>query len=265
MSVLREQMEQDFMTIYLLVFLAASVLLLLIYKYDMYDREPWFMVLLAIFLGGLSAWVVGDAEDWAIGQSTAFDSIAIQAFIASSFEETCKLAVVLVIVFGFRRWFNDPMDGIVYGAMAGLGFALEESRFYLDLVLRTAPRPSDADLFGQEGIRLILHFLTGGLGGFGIGLIVSRIRQGKVILVGWLGAALVIHFLWDYACGLPQGDNGAVFQRSTAVVLMLFALLLFGIAVRVGNQWSATVHPPKGKSPPLFGWPFNLLFGKKRK
>lgn len=252
-------------TIYIIVLLAASVLAMLIYKYDMYDREPWYMYLLAIFLGGLSAWLVGDAEDWAIIRYDAIDSVAVQALIASTFEELSKLAVVVAILLLFGKYFNDPMDGIVYGALAGLGFALEESRFYLHLALRAIPPPSQADLFGQECTRLILHFLTGGLGGFGVGLIASRIRQGKVILTGWLAAALTIHFFWDYACGLPQGDNGAVFRRSSAVGLMLFALLLFGVAVKVGNQWSAAIHPPDGPIPRLFGWPFNLFFGRHKR
>lgn len=250
-------------TIYITVGLAAFVLIGLIYKYDMYDREPWFMFLLALVLGGFSAWWVGDAEDWAILRLDAVESLAIQAAIASVMEETAKLAIVLLIWAFFRRWFNDSMDGIVYGALAGLGFALEESRFYLDLVLRSAHRPSGADLFGQEVTRLILHFLTGGIGGFGLGLLATRVQKGAVILVGWLGAAFAIHFLWDYACGLPQGDDDGLFRRGTAVGLMLFALTLFGIAVRVGNRWSSLQHPASGKPPRLFGWPFNLWFRRK--
>ena len=250
---------------YIAILLAALFLVSLIYKYDMYDREPWFMLLLALFLGGLNAWVVGDAEDWAIFELHAINSIGLQALIASVFEEASKLAVVVVIWLVFRRWFNDPMDGIVYGALAGLGFALEESRFYLNLALSVSPQPPLADLFGQEATRLILHFLTGGIGGFGLGLIATQIRKGKRMLVGWVAAAFLIHFLWDYACGLPQGTNDAIFRRFSAVALMLFALALFGIAVRIGNLWSAAVHPPDGPLPGLFGWPFNLFFCEREK
>ena len=245
-------------TIYVIVLLTASVLLLLIYRYDMYDREPWYMILLTVFLGGASAWSIGYVEDWLIVQAGGGATIAGQALIAAVCEEACKVAIILFVALAFRRYFNDPMDGIVYGALAGLGFALEESRFYLELAPHMIPAPTRIQLFGQESIRLILHFLTGGLDGFGIGLIWAKVKQGRVILIGWLGASLGIHYLWDYACGLPQDSDG-VWQRSTAVLLMVFALILFGIAVMVGNLWSATAHPNNGSVPPLVRWPFTLL------
>ena len=114
--------------------------------------------------------------------------------------------------------------------------------------------------FNEESIRLILHFVTGGLDGFGIGFVWMKVRQGKIILPTWISASVAIHFLWDYACGMPQ-DADAVFQRSVAVLLMLFGLVLFGVAVYVGNVTSKTFHPPQdGERRRLVGWPFSLFF-----
>ena len=59
------------------------------------------------------------------------------------------------------------MDGIIYGAFVGLGFGLFESAFYIDLARSVYPPPTHVQLFGQEAIRLLLYFLTGGLAAFG--------------------------------------------------------------------------------------------------
>ena len=226
-------------TIHVIVLLAAVVLGLLIYKYDMYDREPWFLILLAVFLGGLSAWSIGYVEDWLILRTNVLESILGQALIASTCEESCKVAIIFFIALCFRSWFNDPMDGIVYGALAGLGFGLEESRFYLEMALNSGAVPSKMELFGQEAVRLLLHFLTGGIDGFGIGLVWAKfpveikVKNARLLFAIWLSVGFAVHFLWDYACGIPQGQ-ATMLPRLFAVVLMLVALIFFGAAVMVG-------------------------------
>ncbi|HEY4243136.1 MAG TPA: PrsW family intramembrane metalloprotease [Kofleriaceae bacterium] len=50
--------------------------------------------------------------------------------VAAAVEEACKILVVYFIVWG-RPEFDERMDGIVYAARAGLGFALVENVMYL--------------------------------------------------------------------------------------------------------------------------------------
>jgi RsiW-degrading membrane proteinase PrsW (M82 family) len=45
-------------------------------------------------------------------------------------EESSKYVAVRVSVYGSRA-FNEPMDGLVYGAIAGLGFAAPENLLYV--------------------------------------------------------------------------------------------------------------------------------------
>ena len=56
---------------------------------------------------------------------------------------------------------------------------------------------------------------------------------------------MLIHFLWDYACGLSTADDlgEVVFQRTSAVLLMLAAMALFRIAVWVSNKWASVLLP----------------------
>ncbi len=39
---------------------------LLVYRYDMYEREPWFMIVLAVGLGWAAMWLAGLAESWTL-------------------------------------------------------------------------------------------------------------------------------------------------------------------------------------------------------
>ena len=53
--------------------------------------------------------------------------------VAAGPEEAAKLACVLIVAWR-RPEFDERMDGIVYGARAGLGFALVENVVYLLII-----------------------------------------------------------------------------------------------------------------------------------
>lgn len=241
------------------VFLCAAILALLIYRYDLYEKEPWPLLLLVLFAGGLTGWLAGWIEDASLlAMGPRRESIAIQAGLASLTEELLKLLVVLAVALIFRREFNDPLDGLIYGAFAGLGAAVEESWFYLSL----AGEPA-AGMIGTEAIRLILHLFLGGLAGFGVGLARFRLPFWPGIFLAALSADLALHFAWDYFCGIPaQTEASQLTQRFYAIGLMLTALGAFGLSVYWGSRWSREVHAPES-SRRLWGWPFSLIFGPR--
>lgn len=248
------------MPIFLAVLLCAGVLAFLIYRYDLYEKEPWPLLVLTLIAGGLTGWLAGRIEDailLRLGEQGM--ELFTQAMLASVTEELLKLAVVLGVAFVFHREFNDPLDGLIYGAFAGLGAAVEESFFYVQL----ADDPGTA-LIGTELIRLLLHIFLGGLAGFGVGLARFRLPAWRGIFLAALSADLLLHFGWDYLCGIPaQSMEAALGQRFIAIGLMLTALLGFGLAVWWGSCWSRTVHAPQS-SKRLWGWPFSLIFESKK-
>ena len=119
------------MALYVALGLCALLAALLVYRYDLYEREPWYMVALAIVLGAAGMRLVGTVELVSLG---FVDTQVAVAALAALHEEAARLAIVIAIAFVFPRQFNDPMDGIVYGSMVGLGMALEESFFLLGLL-----------------------------------------------------------------------------------------------------------------------------------
>ena len=232
---------------------------LIVYRYDMYEREPWYMLLLALIAGMLSCLVIGYFEDYLFGILMLGEhQLGQQALLVAVSEELIKLLVVIGIAVVFRSQFNDPIDGLIYGAFVGLGFGLEESLFYLGL-------DSDnlrLDRFGEVPVRLLLHLLFGGLGGFAIGLarFPVRWRSWPLIFGICLGTAITIHALWDYWLGLRINDPlPDAWQQLIAISLMGTLTVTFGVLVVLGVRWSREKFVPKrGKR--LWGWPFSLLF-----
>jgi RsiW-degrading membrane proteinase PrsW (M82 family) len=108
---------------------------------DRLDRkrpEPPSLRRLVTFVGMLSvipAVIIELSLDKRLGASVApvitYQGSSFHAFIiAAMVEEACKIAVVYWVVWR-RPEFDERMDGIVYAARAGLGFALVENVMYL--------------------------------------------------------------------------------------------------------------------------------------
>ncbi len=115
---------------------------LLVNFIDRYEREPWFLRLAAFLWGAIIA------IPPALFIERNFDSIlqnlldpnsnellrvALQGLNAGITEETIKGLGLLLLFFVLRDEFDDVVDGIVYGALIGAGFAMIENFRYFAL------------------------------------------------------------------------------------------------------------------------------------
>jgi RsiW-degrading membrane proteinase PrsW (M82 family) len=208
---------------------------LLVYRYDLYDREPLRLLGLAAVLGAGAMALAGRSEQFTIERLGLEGHFALAAMAALQ-EETLKLLAVVALAVFARRHFNDPMDGIIYGSMAGLGAALEEGV----AMLRGRP-PGGAWLPPEEIVRLCGHLVMGGIGGFGVGQVRLRRRGGVLALGLGFGAAVCLHFGWDI---LALGGSLAPGASLFAAALMLGGFLLYGRLVAVASSWSQQVFSP---------------------
>lgn len=249
--------------IYITLFICAIFAGLLVYRYDLYEREPWWMIALAV-LGGAGVmvfcgWWEDLTLDW-IGHRT-FEPRTI-AIVAATHEELARFVIVVLLAFIFNRQVNDPMDGIIYGSMAGLGMAVNESLFYLDLI-----PPKGDSLPPSELVRLTGHLVMGGIGGFGVGVAVMRNRRAVWVVPGCLLLAIGLHFMWDWiAFDCLRGAGRTPVHIIGAISVMLFGLLFYGMLVVVGSDWSRRVFAPHSTKV-LWGWPVTVMLelvrGKK--
>jgi RsiW-degrading membrane proteinase PrsW (M82 family) len=204
---------------------------------------------LAVILGAAGMALAGRLEAVAF-RRFEMDGLVSLAFTGASFEESMKLVVVVLFAVTARRTFNDPMDGLVYGSMAGLGAALDEGA----AVLRLLP-PGSYLLPPPEMVRLCGHLVMGGIGGFGVGCVYLRGRRGSHVLVLSFLAAVLLHFGWDFlALRVDRGFALEARDRLLGAALMLVGLLLYGRLVAVGERWSHDLFAPD-PPPPGGRWP----------
>src|ERR1043165_6551942 len=103
---------------------------------DRYESEPAWMLATAFFWGALVATFVaylinstGGAIDSALAGPAAGNTFAL--VISAPIVEECTKATILFIFFFFKKdEFDGVIDGIVYGSLVALGFAMTENVLY---------------------------------------------------------------------------------------------------------------------------------------
>jgi len=216
----------------------------LIYRYDLYDREPWYVVVGVMAVAAAVMTVVGPAEDHAIrwiggGQPTAAD----MAVVAAVVEELARLVIVLALAFLLPKYFNDPMDGLIYGSVVGIGMALEEAT----VAAARGVTGSVLSTLGAEVVRIFGHLLMGGITGFGVGMI--RRRGGGRSWIGIAAAcvavAVAVHFCWDYlALSGAMYFDAEPWIVPASIGLMVVSMGVYGALVVVGSRSSRAVFAP---------------------
>jgi RsiW-degrading membrane proteinase PrsW (M82 family) len=103
---------------------------------DRYEKEPTWLLALAFLWGAGPAALLSvvlelflDASITAMSEGGTLATLASVSVNAPVVEESAKGIAILCLVLLFRREFDDVLDGIVYGAMIGFGFALSENLF----------------------------------------------------------------------------------------------------------------------------------------
>jgi RsiW-degrading membrane proteinase PrsW (M82 family) len=238
------------MAVYLILLLCALGIAVMVYRYDMYDREPVILLTLAAAAGVASYWLAGLVEDHFLARY-ATPPIVVHAAITGICEEVGKVLLVVMVAVACRPFFNDPIDGLIYGSFVGLGFGLGESFYAVSL---TGPEWYQVP---TEAVRLFLHTLMGGVGGYGIGLLVFPGRKASwpAWLVGGLLLAIMTHFLWNFYVGLVPVEQSGPQTQGAAVVLMLGLTGTYGFLVVTGTAHSRTVFAPDDRRS-VWGWPF---------
>ncbi|HZD11673.1 MAG TPA: PrsW family intramembrane metalloprotease, partial [Candidatus Binatia bacterium] len=200
---------------------------LVIYWFDHYEKEPIWLLTATFFWGAVPSVILALIASLAfsaplalIGGPSATNTI-MAVFIAPPVEETVK-AFALVAIFLMRREEIDSLlDGIIYGAMVGMGFAMVENIFYFVTVFQEQG-------VGAWGTTVFIRAVVFGLNHAlftsttGLGLAVSRFSRARLLrivtpIAGWSGAVM-LHAVHNLAASnggllclvLPFTDWGGV-------------------------------------------------------
>ncbi|MCR5013739.1 MAG: PrsW family intramembrane metalloprotease [Bacteroidales bacterium] len=110
--------------------LPVVLLLVFIYRQDKYEKEPIWMLVKA-FIGGILCIPLDLFLVNAIHYVFYAESVFYSAFIEAGFCEELSKFIILFLAIWWNKNFNEYMDGIVYAAFVGLGFACVENILYV--------------------------------------------------------------------------------------------------------------------------------------
>lgn len=169
-------------------------------SHDHGPKEPILALWLAFALGAVGALAAYYIENTFLTAASIGPGVSLRALLGTTMtiavvEESCKFIPLALFIYK-RRYFNEHTDGVIYFALAGLGFGLPENIMY---TLQQGAHTGS--------IRLILtpffHAATTGMVGYFLAKQKLGHRSFLFIIIPFL-CAIVLHGLYDF--GLLSGS-----------------------------------------------------------
>ncbi len=230
---------------FVLFSLYAIPFLQVVHQLDYLEREPPVLLAIAFGWGGLVATSLALSGNSAIHDiiaktvSPAFGDVWTPAIAGPSTEETAKALGVLVIVLLARHQLNSVLDGVVYGALIGLGFQVVEDFVY---AVNAVALAGDGDQLTPVAVVFLARGFLGGLwshtmftalAGAGIGYAVVSVHRSRWIRLGVavlaFAGAWTCHFVWNspllaeaFSYGLPGVLAAVLIKGSPGFLLVLY-------------------------------------------
>jgi RsiW-degrading membrane proteinase PrsW (M82 family) len=187
--------------ILLLIFIGVAVgLAWFLIGHDHGQKEPIAALWLALGFGLLGAVAASFLEGWFIPANdilpgTPYGTLLISSLGIGVIEEGCKFLPLALVLYK-KPYFNEHTDGVVYFALAGLGFGLPENILY---TLQFGTKTGAARLLMTP----LFHAATTGLLGY---CLIKRKLARRSPFGVWLPLAgvMVLHGLYDF--GLSSGS-----------------------------------------------------------
>ena len=227
----------------LISIIAATIPVLIymgiIYWVDRYEKEPGWLLAATFLWGAIPSVIIAYVVNTIVGMpfyyltSEANADVMVASLIAPIVEESIKGLAVLGIFLFWKHEIDSPLDGIIYGAMVGLGFALVENVFYY---------VEQYHLGGMEawGWNVFFRGLVFGLNHAlytsmtGLGIAIARLTSNSLvkviaIIVGW-STAVFLHAIHNLTVSFGNlifligvlSDWGGIFLT---LLIILWALL----------------------------------------
>jgi RsiW-degrading membrane proteinase PrsW (M82 family) len=174
-------------------FVLGILAILYLRRYDIYEKEPFSIMIATTFFGGFVA----------IGTTTLFykligllgyynfESIYGAFVFIGPIEEFSKLIAMFMAYFIFKKFMDEPVDGLIYMSCIVLGFSLIENYSY-------AIKKSEMDslIFTRLFIATPAHLLFSIFMGFGFYKIKKENDDYRFLLGTFIYASFA-HGIWD--------------------------------------------------------------------
>jgi RsiW-degrading membrane proteinase PrsW (M82 family) len=209
----------------------------LLYWSDRYEKEPLHLLLAAFFWGAIPALVV--AVTVRLFFNLPVDLLGPEAIeavragiVTPLIEEGLKAIAVLYIARRFRLEFNNVLDGIIYGAMVGFGFAMTGNMVsYLGAFALRGFAGLSSTIFVQGVLYGVNHALYTAVFGAGLGYsMLSQDRKlGKYIPPSAFVLAVASNALHNLAVRNSVGVNVLTATLTWAGVVVIIIVMVWSL------------------------------------
>ena len=217
--------------------LPVPLYLMLVLWIDRYEAEPLWMLATAFFWGALVAvffaYLINTASGLIVTVLTndvragaAFGAVISAPIV----EESAKALILFMFFFLKKDEFDGVIDGIVYAAMVGLGFAMTENIQYYGRAVSQAGGGGLTIVFIIRGaLAPFSHPMFTSFTGIGLGLArQSRNTLVKIITpIFGLAAAISMHSIWN-GSAVIFGAGGFIL---TYIVIMVPAFFIMFVVI----------------------------------
>jgi RsiW-degrading membrane proteinase PrsW (M82 family) len=233
------------------IFAALAPALLLVAIFVKSDRfpEPTPIIIRTFLLGvGIVFPVVvlaGQFDGFVYGLTDVYEAAAARAFLQAGFVEEAFKLLILVGYCMRQSAFDEPMDGLVYGAVASLGFAGLENVLYVAEALESNWR----DVAVMRALTAVPgHAVFGVVMGF----FCARAHFDPERRRFWLTCALLVpgllHGLYDWPLFVvsfaPEDAPAELGDQMTGLWLVVF-----GVALVIAWRLHARIRAAQAASP----------------
>ncbi len=224
----------------------ALVYAAIIVRLDRYEIEPTRALLACIAWGAIGAILLSLIGGY-LFQIALVDSLGIPLTSLASvvlgaplIEESAKGIAILGFLVFARHELDNTLDGLVYGALVGVGFALTENILYFGGAYVEGGLGDLGELFvARSVISGFGHPAYTAVTGAAIGWARGRYGRGfarfAVPILGWL-TAVILHALWNGGLVFTEvqwGDQVGLLQAvavQAAIVIAPAVLVLYAVA-----------------------------------
>lgn len=234
----------------------AAVFLWILARLDLFEREPVTVRAAAMCWGGLAAvsfsMIANDAALVVLAQfnDAGWARTWGPAIAGPLNEEWFKTIGVIMLVLIVREHFDRSIDGLIYGALVGLGFQVVENLTYAINFAVINPNSDWAGSMTVTFTRVLVagpwsHPLYSGTAGLGIAYLVTQVRKPMrvrlLVAVGLFALSMAMHALWNLP-GVPGLDGWLAVPLTYGKGLIILGLffVLYHFAARAEWRWFVT-------------------------
>lgn len=221
-------------------FLPAFIYALYIRSIEKYEPEPWRKIIMAfawgaivgvVFTFAFKVFALGNGDILAVKREyeyaiagNALMTVFLVGFLFPVFGEFLKLLGNFTV----KKEVTEVEDGVIYGAVMGLGFAASANVFYLYVSLRTGGIGAAAPIVLSSISNMLLHASASGVAGYGLGrMLVKRELVAPII---FMLAGIFIHSSFNmlsFASLMAKETFGYWTYIGSLVAILIISNLVF--------------------------------------